>query len=67
MILVHDCQYFKTIHLRHGNVQKNQINSIGIFADEFNCLYSIFCFQSPIIFLKHIRQDRTIHLRIIYN
>ena len=67
MILIHHCQHFEPVHLRHNNIQQQKGNLRPHLLKLCHRLFSVFRFQDLILIFKHIQQNRTIHLRIICN
>ena len=64
---VHDFQNFEAVHFRHDNIKKHQCDLTVMLLYSCHSLYSVPSFQYLVVIFEHVRKNRTVQLRIVYN
>ena len=66
-VFVHHVQHAEAVQPRHDNIQQHQRDLTAPRLQHGNALTAVFRLQDLILIPQHIRQDGTVHLRVVHN
>ena len=67
VVPVHDGEHLEAVHLRHDDVQQEQVDLHMVLLDGADGLQAVFGFQDLVFLSQHIRQNGAVHLRVVGN
>ena len=62
VIPVHDGEHLEAVHLRHDDVQQDQVDLRAVLLDGADGFQAVFRLQDLILVSQHVCQDGTVHL-----
>ena len=65
LILIHQSKHFESVHFRHHDVQKDQIDLVFALFEDFYRLFPVFGFEDFEFSSQHIGKQRTVNFGIV--